>query len=237
MKKVILNSGGMDSFLLAVREDWRDAIHVFVDIQQPYKLKELISAQRIAQYCNTTLTEMRGAEIAFFEHPSGIIPFRNAEMILCAAQYGNEIGLGVIADEVNSDKSPEFFRAMERVLNISHAAQYWTEGRLHKIVTPLAGMTKAEHIKAYLSRGGKMDALLATVSCYDGDQHHCGECASCFKRWVALTVATGDPFVQFYINKPWEAYSKEALLKRFPTFSEKRIEETRFAYNRVGVEL
>lgn len=228
----------MDSFLLAMQPDWRnEAVHVFVDIGQMYRVKELRSAQHIAEACGTTLREVTGAQIAFFEHSSGIIPYRNAEMILCAAQYGDEIGLGVVADEVNSDKSDAFFRAMERVLNISHMKQYWTEGKSHRILTPLKSMTKVQHIQQYLARGGGMMALLATVSCYDGDEHHCGRCASCFKRWVALAVATGDPYVQFYVDKPWEAYSQDYLRSRMHTYSETRIEETRAAYRMVGIEL
>ena len=174
MTKVILNSGGMDSCLLANHSDWVNAVHVFVDIGQAYVEKERASAIRIAEACGTTLREVKGAQISFFEHPSGIIPYRNAEMILCAAQYGDEIGLGVVADEVNSDKSPEFFYAIERVLNISHMKQYWTEGKTHRVLIPLSRMTKAQHIERYLDAGRSKKALLATVSCYDGGEHHCG---------------------------------------------------------------
>ena len=237
MQRVILNSGGMDSFLLSVHHMWHDAAHVFVDIGQQYLQKEAVSAARIAKHAGKELHYVKGAAIAVFEHESGIIPYRNAEMILCAAQFGDTIGLGVIADEVNSDKSPAFFEALERVLDISHTKQYWTEGKTHHIETPLLGATKAEHIKSYLAHGGELAPLLETVSCYDGGKHHCGQCASCFKRWVALAVATGQVDVQYFVTNPWEGYSIDYLRSRMPTYSSKRLQETRAAYALVGIDL
>ena len=67
MTKVILNSGGMDSFLLANAPWWGGCIHVFVDIGQAYVAKERASAIKIAEDCGTALREVKGAQIAFFE--------------------------------------------------------------------------------------------------------------------------------------------------------------------------
>lgn len=237
MQRVILNSGGLDSCLLALQPKWRDAIHVFVDIGQAYRHKERASAYGIAEALGARFEIVQGAQIARFEHKSGIIPYRNAEMILCAAQFGDIIGLGVIADEVNSDKSPEFFMAMRAVLNISHVAQYWTDGKHHSIETPLINRTKAEHISDYLNSGGDLGILLRTVSCYDGGDRHCGRCASCFKRWVALTVATGNPEVDTFVVAPWAGYDLDYLRARLPTYSVKRVLETRQAFDTVGITL
>jgi 7-cyano-7-deazaguanine synthase in queuosine biosynthesis len=126
---------------------------------------------------------------------------------------------------------------MEQVLDISHVAQYWTTGKTHCIETPLQGFTKAEHIARYLDGGGELRSLLDTVSCYNGSDHHCGRCASCFKRWVALTVATGNPLVQYFEADPWESYDLDYLRSRFPTYSAKRIEETRSAFLKAGIDL
>lgn len=192
MNKVLLSSGGMDSFLLAMEPELAGAKHVFVDVGQTYAEKELRSAVTVAEAAGAELVYVRTAELARFEHKAtGIIPFRNAELILCAAQHGEDIYLGVIADEVNSDKSPEFLAAMTAVLNISHRGQYWTKGRTFNLLTPYRSTSKAELVKRYLDRGGDMRKLTQTVSCYDGGDMHCGQCSSCFKRWVALTVATG----------------------------------------------
>lgn len=194
MSKVLLSSGGMDSFLLAMEPELSGAVHVFVDIGQKYVSKELRAAEYVANCAQAEFVVVRAAEIAQFEDKSGIIPFRNAELILCAAQYGQNIYLGVIGDEINSDKSPEFLNIMQEVLNISYRPQYWTEGKHFKIKTPFMHTSKTELVRRYIERGGLMHSLLTTVSCYDGGTQHCGRCASCFKRWIALTVATGSDY-------------------------------------------
>lgn len=187
-KAVLLSSGGMDTFLLAhyLHRNDIEADHVFVDVGQSYAQKEEAAAMYVATNVGAVLHRTVGAQMARFEHPSGIIPFRNAELILNAAQYGDDIYMGVIADEINSDKSPEFMAAMTKVLNISHRGQYWTQGRSFRLHTPLRNYTKSRLVAWYLDEGGYEKALLRTVSCYDGGMQHCGRCASCFKRWAAL---------------------------------------------------
>lgn len=196
MTNVLLSSGGMDSFFVAATIP--NLKHVFVDVGQKYKAKELEAAEAMAQNYGADFVHAKGADLGAYEHESGIIPFRNAELILCAAQHGERIHLGVLHGEINSDKSPEFMEAMSSVLNISHRKQYWTEGKTFVICTPIRGKTKAELVYDYWRYGAKQDvdseewqALLSTVSCYSGEDGHCGRCASCFKRWVALNVGTG----------------------------------------------
>lgn len=231
-RSIILNSGGMDSFFVAHRIK---APHVFVDVGQKYAHKEVKSARRIAKFFDQPLIEMKASNFAEYEHESGIIPLRNAELILNAAQHGENIFLGVLNNEVNSDKSPEFFRAMEAVMDISCRAQYWSEGRTFKIYTPLGNSSKTTLVKEVQRYGGPLlwKAMLQTVSCYDGGEQHCGVCASCFKRWVALTAATGVDAIWTqptgFVAHPgkvhplsfWEA-------KNYP---EERIAEIRAAYD------
>lgn len=218
MVKVILNSGGMDSYFVA-REN-PGVRSVFVDIGQKYVDKERASAQRIASEFGLEHIEVKGAQIAQFEHESGIIPLRNAELILCAGQYGDDILLGILANEVNSDKSPEFLRAMECVMTISCRPQYWSRGRQFRIHTPLGTRSKTTLVREVWEDTRDLSGLLATVSCYDGGSEHCGECPSCFKRWVALTGATlhdhGYRFRRHPAIQPlsyWQAkgYNKERI--------------------------
>lgn len=241
--KVLLSSGGMDSFLLADRLGPM-VKHVFVNVGQEYNEKELAAAKRVAQFAGAQLYYMDGANIAHYSHPTGIIPYRNAELILCAAQHGHEIYLGVIGDEINSDKSPEFIEAMRVVLDISHRKQYWTDGKQHRIYTPLRNETKSELVGEYLGSHGNSDAarhhLLDTVSCYAGDAVHCGRCGSCFKRWVALANnGLGD--AQPWLEKPWRAFPASEWQRKFEeidcTYSMRRIGEISSAYATVGIRL
>lgn len=232
MSKVLLSSGGMDSFLLAHEPELRGAKHVFVDVGQRYIEKEREAAEYVARSAGAAFVPVLTNNLCAFEHePTGIVPFRNAELILCAAQHGTEIYLGVIADEVNSDKSPEFLAAMKLVLDISHRGQYWTEGKTYNLLTPFRDLSKTQLVERYLNNGGILRHLLRSVSCYDGGATHCGRCSSCFKRWVALTAATGTDYGDHFAEHPGmhrgEAYWADKL-KGYP---ERRVAEVRRAYD------
>lgn len=181
----------MDSWLLAHEPELEGAIHVFVDINQKYVDKEMRSAMMLAEELNATFEYVEGPDLGQYEHSTGIIPFRNAQMIMLAALYGQEIYFGVIADEINSDKSVEFVDAIRSVLNISHRAQYWTHGKNYNILTPFRDTTKSDLVRRFIANGGSMEKLLTSVSCYDAHDQHCGRCASCSKRWIALVNALG----------------------------------------------
>lgn len=191
MRKVLLSSGGLDSWLLAHEPELKGAVHLFVDIGQKYASKERSASYALANELGADWEVVVGPNLAMYEHSSGIIPFRNAQMIMLAALYGEAIYFGVIADEINSDKSEEFVAVMESVLNISHRPQYWTEGKRFEIRTPFRHTTKSDLVRSYLSNGGELAKLLTSVSCYDAGEHHCGRCASCSKRWIALVNALG----------------------------------------------
>lgn len=187
-RNVILSSGGLDSYLC-----WylfcQDAVNVFIKINHPYQKKELNVVNQLQKKIkNFKLIIHDGSNIGQFEdNLSGIIPNRNAEFILSSAQYGENIFIGVIKNEINSDKSPEFFKSIIDVLNISNKKQYWSEGNKYKICIPTKKYTKSQLIKLYLEKGGSLELLDLTVSCYNKKYKQCGKCPSCFKRWVAYT--------------------------------------------------
>lgn len=240
---VLLNSGGMDTFLLAHHLAQTRSVaaqHVFVDIGQSYAAKEREAATHIANCFGAAIHYVKGGNLASFEHPSGIIPFRNAHLIMHAAQYGDHIYLGVVQDEINSDKSPEFFRAMEKVLDISHRKQYWTQGREFMIHTPMRWKSKANLVHDYLRDGGFMAPLLRTVSCYNGTERHCGKCSSCFKRWVALAlngVMTWQEAEEHFERHPvlWKPASEWRVLVK--GYSPKRADEVIRALETAGIAL
>jgi len=117
---------------------------------------------------------------------------------------------------------------MKSVLDISHTQQYWTEGKLFSLLTPFRDFSKTELVKQYLNHGGSLDALLNTVSCYAKDAIHCGRCSSCFKRWVALTNATGLDFGRHFQKHPALLRTREEWISRshLDKWSTRRIEET-----------
>lgn len=233
MQKVLLSSGGMDSWLLAHEPELQGATHVFVNIGQKYQGKEWNAAHALAKAMDAKFEDVDGPDLAKYEHSTGIIPFRNAQMLLLAALYGEEIYFGVIADEINSDKSGEFCVAMESVLNISHRKQYWTEGKQYEIRTPFRHFTKTDLVRRYLTNGGELDKLLTSVSCYDAGANHCGQCASCFKRWVALVNATqSDAWQRWgFVNHPYKWKCDAEWIEKTKGYSVHRAEELICALN------
>lgn len=232
MQKVLLSSGGMDSWLLAHEPQLEGAIHVFVDINQKYVDKEMRSAMMLAEELNATFEYVEGPDLGQYEHSTGIIPFRNAQMIMLAALYGEEIYFGVIADEINSDKSVEFVDAIRSVLNISHRAQYWTHGKNYEILTPFRQHTKSDLVRRFIANGGSIEKLLTSVSCYDAHDQHCGRCASCFKRWVALVNALRCDFWQEwgFVNHPFLWKPQAEWEEKMKDYSPQRAEELRSAF-------
>jgi 7-cyano-7-deazaguanine synthase in queuosine biosynthesis len=227
MQKVLLSSGGMDSWLLAHEPELAGATHVFVNIGQKYENKELNASRDLAEELNANFEFVGGPDLGQYEHSTGIIPFRNAQMLLLAGLYGEEIYFGVIADEINSDKSPEFVAAIQETMNISHRAQYWTHGKNYSIKTPFRQYTKSELVRRFLANGGSLQRLLTSVSCYDAGRHHCGRCASCFKRWVALVNATkqDDWLAWGFVQHPYTWKTRDEWHNKMIDYSEQRAAE------------
>ena len=63
----------------------------------------------------------------------------------------------------------------------------------------------------YLDNGGLVEHLQLTVSCYSDTEHHCGDCPSCFKRWIAFKN-NDIPFAT--INDPMDFAHKQGILEK-----------------------
>lgn len=230
---VILASGGLDSFLC-----WalcaKDSLNVFVNIGHKYAKKELESLNQLKQLPNFKLQIVIGADLGHLELPSGIIPLRNAHLLLGAAQYDETILIGSLHGEINSDKSRIFYDQMEQVLTTSWRGQYWNDGKskVFHILTPLSNMTKTEAIALYLQQEGDPTWLDLTVSCYSNMQGHCGQCPSCFKRWVAY-VNNGLQFIS--ITDPLQYSQLSNIISKCKNgiYSQRRADEILLALRKV----
>lgn len=236
---IVLNSGGLDSLLVAKLYAPHGAPHLFVDIGQRYVAKEHASAVQSASACGASLHVLRAAPIAkMFEHaPTGIIPYRNAELLLCAAQYGNHIWFGALDAEINSDKSVRFTQLMEALLNECRQDQYWTDNVKHVVRAPLRdnNLTKTQAVTQYLEQSRDVASLLNTVSCYAPTRRHCGQCPSCFKRWVAF-INNRIPS-NVYEKDPAKWKTPEQWREAFKGYPEQRTQEIRSALRYVGVDV
>lgn len=103
MKKVLLYSGGTDSWL--IDKLWKPDLRLYVDINSRYTIQEL---DRLPSDVKVVPFHTLG----HFEQPdTAYVPFRNLFFITIAAQYGDEICLGAVdGDQGSKDKTPEFFQ-------------------------------------------------------------------------------------------------------------------------------
>jgi 7-cyano-7-deazaguanine synthase len=119
--------------------------------------------------------------------PVTYVPARNTIFLSFALAWAEVVGAADILIGVNAvdysgypDCRPEYIEAYERMANL--ATRAGEEGTTRtRIVTPLAGLTKAQIIRTGLALGVEYGM---TISCYDPapDGAPCGHCDSCLIR-------------------------------------------------------
>jgi len=104
------------------------------------------------------------------------LPGRNLLLLSTAATYGaihgiEHVAIGSLASNPFPDARPEFFRSLEQSAGLA------LDAPVH-ILTPLAGMHKADVIRA-----GALLPVQYALSCADPvDGGHCGVCGKCGER-------------------------------------------------------
>ena len=202
MKSVLCLSGGLDStvayFYLKSKNPSDEMMCVYVDLNTKYTNKEITVLEELRRKFGVETFIVRGPDMGRYDaDQTGYVRFRNLFLAELAAQYGTNIWIvGVKGDKV-VDKSPEAFRIMTDLLN--EVSDIDRDGPV-KIDSPFWTLTKAELVKLLLRLEGKdraFDILQTSSSCYHPTLLHCGECPSCFRKWIALEAA-GIPSVSWF---------------------------------------
>lgn len=214
-RTVIILSGGMDSGVLLAdcRNRGFDLLAVSFDYGAKHGAKELPCAAAICSRYEVThqlidlkfLKSILSSSLLQGGEPvpdgrydevnmrSTVVPFRNGIMLALAVGMAENLGwdavfLGSHAGDraVYPDCRTEFTEA------ISAAATEGTYSRV-KVYSPYNKLTKSE-IGA-VGRKLSFDFSLSW-SCYKGEELHCGTCAACHERKLALSHGAGlDPTV------------------------------------------
>lgn len=145
-KKVLLYSGGMDSWL--IDKIWNPDIKLFIDINTNSSNAELEHLPK-----DVVVTHLR--DLGKLERKSDfILPLRNAYLILMATNYGDDICLGANATDATLDKTYEFAEKFTDLLNYMYGEQKWTKERKLKVTVDFREFTKPQLLALYIQKGG-----------------------------------------------------------------------------------
>lgn len=179
-KKVLLYSGGMDSWL--INEIWKPDIKLYVDMNTEYSKQEISRLPADVKVVSLDLSR--------WEREDKIIPLRNVFLIGIATNYGDEICLGATAGDRVLDKSPIFGQKYEELLTYLYQKQHWTQERHIKINLDFKKYSKTELLRLYIKQGGDISrAFHSSFSCYSPiDGCECWACKPCFRKFIAFAL-------------------------------------------------
>ncbi len=263
-------SGGMDSYCAYLfaknqRPHW-DVKAVFVRYGQPYLAKEEAAVHTLLGAHDGGLRDLVTVDADLVTPKLGNVPTlksqeiygRNLLAIFYAGLIGDVVWLSSLETEMNPtavrDKQPEFVHMMSTLMSYVMKSK-----RLDtRVETPFAKMTKTEVLEMILDIGPggttgdpltTPELLTQTVSCYHPKHHNCGECSTCFKRWIA-GVNVG--LKEAYVSVPWandyattiipamqEAARKVMTIEEraLTRFSLPRLMESSRALQKVGISI
>lgn len=181
MAKVLLYSGGMDSWLIA--RLWKPDVKLYIDTGTGYAEEE--------KYRLPPGTVVEYLDLARFEREDKIIPLRNLYFVMMASNYGDEIMLGATYGDRVLDKSTTFAEKASDMLSFLYSPQHWTTGRKIRVCVDFKRYTKAELLKMYVEQGGDMEtAFRESFSCYEPgtDGHECWHCKPCARKAIAFLL-------------------------------------------------
>lgn len=174
---ILLFSGGLDSFCL-----WHllgKPPCLYVKLGHRYQDVELAAIKLLQKVAGVDVQFDDRLCLGDLEADDAHIPLRNLYLVMIASQYDAEVAIGALRGEYSTDKDGRFEKLSNALL--SHCL-----GHKIRLLRPASRLTKTGLVREYLRRGGNPDWLRLTVSCYNDG--FCGQCQSCFRRWVAMTL-------------------------------------------------
>lgn len=182
MKKVLLYSGGMDSWL--IDKLWKPDVKLFFNIGTHNSDREL---ERVRKRNDVTIIDLPLSEFEQ-KHNNYFLPLRNLHFVTYAAHYGDVICLGATGSSTHKDKNETFTTLAENAINYLLSEDKTVDTPV-RIVTPFRGKSKTEMLAQYLMEGGDISECYdATFSCYNptSDGKPCMACTSCLSKFTAF---------------------------------------------------
>lgn len=186
MKKVLLYSGGMDSWL--IDKIWKPDIKLYVDMHTDYSELEKSRLPKDVRVIDFPLGQ--------FTLPNSIIPLRNLYLFAIACNVTEfedvDICLGALNGDRINDKSKKFTELLNPLLHFLYEPQQSQPGKNVNVVMPFKELSKRELLSLYLKEGGTLREVYdSSFSCYHPTEQGlaCLECKACFRKVIPFVVA------------------------------------------------
>ena len=178
MKKVLLYSGGLDSFI--IKELWKPDILLYFDYGIEQNQAEISRLPKEAI--------IKKIDLAEYRQDDGIstIYLRNLIFASLAVNYGEHIAIGGVKEDWHIDKTEKFCQMATDLFNSVLNKDINSKNVL--IEVPYKKYYKKELITEYLKNyGTKQDLIEKSWTCYEPIKinnvyHECGECKSCQRK-------------------------------------------------------
>lgn len=189
-KKVLLYSGGMDSWL--IDKISKPDVKLYFDIGTPSCKGE------IKRLSPDVIVDKTLAGLGTLENSGNfIVPLRNLYFIARATSYGDHIILGTNKTDIHNDKLQPFADKLQDVLNFYYGPSLDGFSERKDIVVDFSykEYTRADLCKMYMDQGGSVEeAITESFSCYtpveheDGTITECHNCRPCFRKMMGFFV-------------------------------------------------
>lgn len=185
MKKILLYSGGMDSWL--IDKLWHPDTKLYINLHTKYSDEEMKRLPKDVDIIDFPF-------LKDYVLPNSIIPLRNLYLLMIACNITEnddiEICLGATAGDRVLDKSEDFVKKANEILNYLYQPQWWIpEGKKIRVNIDFKSKTKEELLQIFLAQGGDInEAFNSSFSCYDPKENGepCWNCKPCFRKFVAF---------------------------------------------------
>lgn len=181
-KKVLLYSGGMDSFIISKLEKFDTLLYIHTGSKYADLEVEFLKEQGVDVEVDRRL------DLGDVEMASALVPLRNLFLAMIGTYYGDEIILGATSGDRSTDKDITFADKTSDLLGRIYSESWWSEGRDININLKYKSWTKKQLVDAYLAKGFDIDDLVEkSMSCYTPiNKKQCGKCKPCVRKWLFM---------------------------------------------------
>lgn len=186
MEKILLYSGGMDSWL--IDKIWEPDRKIYFNLNTEYSDLEISKLDKDVEIYDFPFIKQ------FEMMENGVIPLRNLYLFMLVCNITGfddvEICLGATIGDRIHDKTEEFKNLSESVLNYLYAEQNcMPKVKNIRINFDFKKYSKSELLQMYLDKGGNIEeAMKKSFSCHHPteDNEPCWKCKPCFRKWLAF---------------------------------------------------